>query len=106
MDWLKRSSEAFDSSTAWIDSNWRADWDYSLRAFRNEHASGSKYLSAEYQNRSRLFRPKTRSIIRKNEAAAAVALFSNMDVVNVTPGNPDDVQNVASAAAIKEVLEY
>lgn len=106
MEWLKRSQSAFDTSSAWIETNWRADWDYSLRAFRNEHASNSKYHSPEYQYRSRLFRPKTRSIIRKNEAAGAVALFSNMEVINVTPGNPDDLQNVASAAAIKEVLEY
>lgn len=105
-DFLKLSQEAYDSSTAYIDSNLRADWDYSVRAFRNEHAAGSKYLSEEFKARSRIFRPKTRSVIRKNEAAGAVALFSNMETVNVTPGNPDDVMSVAGAAAIKEVLEY
>lgn len=106
VNWLKLSQEAFDSSSSYIETNWRADWDYSLRAFRNEHAAGSKYHTPEYASRSRIFRPKTRSIIRKNEAAAAVALFSNMDVVNVTPGNPDDLVNVAAAAAMKEILEY
>ena len=105
-DYLKLSQEAFEASSAYVDTNCRADWDYSLRAFRNEHASGSKYLSEEYKGRSRIFRPKTRSIIRKNEAAGAVALFSNMEVVNLSPGNPDDVMSVASAAAMKEILEY
>jgi hypothetical protein len=65
-----------------------------------------KYLSPEYQHRSRIFRPKTRSIIRKNEAAAAAALFSNMEVADFTPGNPDDPNSVASTAALKEVVEY
>lgn len=106
MNWLKRTQEAFDASSAYIDTNHRQDWDYSLRAFRNEHATGSKYLSEEYKSRSRLFRPKTRSIIRKNEAAGAVALFSNSEIIDVTPGNPDSPMSVASAACIKEIIEY
>lgn len=106
IDYLELAKEAFEASSAYIDSNWKADWEYSLRAFRNEHAAGSKYLSDDYKSRSRLFRPKTRTIIRKNEAAGAVALFSNMEVVNLQPGNPDDVMSVASAAAMKEILEY
>jgi hypothetical protein len=105
-DFLKLAQDAYEASTAYIDANWRPDWDYSLRAFRNEHAAGSKYLSDEYKSRSRLFPPHTRSIIRKNEAAGAVALFSNMDVVNISPGNPDDVMSVASAEAMKAVLDY
>src|SRR3990167_7950261 len=105
-DYLKLAQEAFEASSAYIDQNWRNDWVYALRAFRNEHAPGSKYLSDEYKARSRIFPPHTRTVIRKNEAAAAVALFSNIEVVSVTPGNPDDVMNVAGASALKEVLEY
>ena len=105
-DFLDLSKQAYEAATTFREANWSGDLDYSLRAFRNEHASGSKYLSADYKHRSRLFRPKTRSVIRKNEAAGAVALFSNMDIVNVTPGNPDDPRSVAGAAAMKEVLEY
>lgn len=105
-DYLALAKEAYESSTTYFDQNIRDELDYSLRAFRNEHAASSKYSSEEYKARSRVFRPKTRSIIRKNEAAGAVALFSNMDVVNVTPGNPDNNISVASAAAMKEILEY
>lgn len=105
-DFLKLSKDAYSASTSYLDTNWRKDWDYSIRAFRNEHAQGSKYLASDYAQRSRIFRPKTRSVIRKNEAAAAVALFSNMDVINVAPGNPDDVMSVASAAALKEVIQH
>ena len=105
-DFLKLAQEAYEASTSYIDANYRTDWDYSLRAFRNEHAPGSKYLAPEFASRSRLYRPKTRSIIRKNEAAAAVALFSNMEIVDLTPENPDDVMNVAAAECIKQVIEY
>ncbi len=105
-DFLRLAKEAYESSSAYLESNYRQDWDYSLRAFRNEHASGSKYLSADYAGRSKLYRPKTRSIIRKNEAAAAAALFSNNEVVNTLPGNPNNVMSVAASAAMKEVLEY
>lgn len=105
-DFLKLSQDAFEASTSYIDANLRTDWDYSLRAFRNEHAAGSKYLSDEFKSRSRIFRPKTRSIIRKNEAAAMQAAFSNREIVSVDPANPDDVMSVAAAAAMKEVMEY
>lgn len=105
-DFLKLAQDAYEASTTFIDANFRKDWDYSIRAFRNEHAPGSKYNSEEFKARSRIFPPYTRSIIRKNEAAAAVALFSNMEVVNLTPGNPDDQMSVASAAALKEIIEY
>ena len=105
-DYLSLAKEAYESSTDYFNANHRADLEYGIKAFRNEHASGSKYLSEEFKARSRIFRPKTRSIIRKNEAAGAVALFSNMDVVDIQPGNPDDLMSVASASAIKEIIEY
>ena len=105
-DYLALAQEAFEASTTFVDANYRKDWDYSIRAFRNEHASGSKYLSEDFKARSRIFPPYTRSIIRKNEAAGAVALFSNMEVVNLSPGNPDDKISVASCEAMKEILEY
>lgn len=104
--WLDLVKQAYESSSAFMDANYRPDLDYSLRAFRNEHANGSKYLSPEYASRSRLFPPKTRSIIRKNEAAGAVALFSNSEVVDLQPGDPDNIMSVASRDAMKQVLEY
>lgn len=105
-DFLKLAKDAYDASTSYIDTNYRSDWDYALRAFRNEHASGSKYLSDEYKARSRLFPPKTRSIIRKNEAAGMMAMFSNRETVNCEAENPDNPMSVAGAEAMKAVLEY
>lgn len=105
-NYLKLAQEAFEASSTFLDANYRSDIEYGLKAFRNEHPAGSKYLSEEYKARSRLFRPKTRTIIRKNEAAAMQAAFSNREMVNVTPANPDNIMNVASAAAMKEILQY
>lgn len=105
-DFLKLAQDAYEASTTYVDANYRPEWDYALRAFRNEHAAGSKYLSEEYKSRSRIFPPHTRTIIRKNEAAAAMALFSNMEIVNITPGDPDNMMSVAGAEAMKAVLEY
>lgn len=105
-DFLKLSQQAFESSSAYIDGNLRKDWDYSLRAFRNEHASESKYNSEEYKARSHIFRPKTRSIIRKNEAAGALALFSNMETTNIQAPDPDNQYAVDSAEMVKAVVEY
>ena len=48
-DFLALAKEAYEASTTYADANLRPDWDYSIRAFRNEHAAGSKYLSDEYK---------------------------------------------------------
>ena len=76
------------------------------RAFRNEHAEGSKYLGPAWRGRSRLFVPKTRSAVRKNAAGIAASLFSTEDVVHVTATDPGDPFQAALAATIKGVLDY
>lgn len=105
-DWLRLASESFTSSTSYLDANYRKTWDADIRAFHNLHPQGSKYLSDAFKHRSRGFRPKTRSIIRKNEAAGAVALFSNVDVTNVDAVDTDDPISVANAFISKELLQY
>lgn len=103
--WLDDAVSAYEASTSFIDANYRKKWEYGLRAFQNEHAPGSKYLGEDYRGRSRLFRPKTRSVIRKNEAAAALTL-GNIDTIEFSPENPDDVQNIAAAEATKAIMRY
>jgi hypothetical protein len=76
IDWLEQVRDAYDGSTSPISTPTGVlILTTALRAFRNEHAAGSKYLSDEYKSRSRLFVPRTRTIIRKNEAAGAAMLF-------------------------------
>jgi hypothetical protein len=105
-DWLGLATEAYKVSTSYIDSNYRKQWDDDIRAFHSKHASDSKYNSDAYKFRSQIFRPKPRSIIRKNEAAAAIAFFSNQDVTSITAVNPDNPAQVASASVMKEILQY
>jgi hypothetical protein len=105
-DWLKVASEAYLNSTSYVDNNYRKQWEDNLRMFQSRHPNGSKYLSETYKHRSRLFRPKTRSVVRKNEAVAASAFFSNMDVISTTPQDDSNEMQSASAAVMKEILQY
>ena len=104
-DWLQRAQRAYSASTTYVDANYRKQWEDSIRAFNNQHSSDSKYNSPAYDKRSKLFRPKTRTIIRKNEAAAAAAFFSSMDVTSILPVDPNNQAEIASAAIMKELLQ-
>src|ERR1700729_677320 len=86
----KLGMETYASSTNWLNSGRRARWNDSLRAFASLHPSGSKYLSGDYRYRSTLFRPKTRSMVRRDEAATASAFFSNEDIVSIAAADDDD----------------
>lgn len=103
---VKIARDAYQSSTNWLNSGRRVNWTDSLRMFQGKHPSGSKYLGNDYQYRSKLFRPKTRSMVRKDEAQTALSLFSNEDVVSITAQDDDDVNQQASAELLKEVLQY
>src|SRR5574342_12421 len=103
-NWLQRAQRAFQSSTTYVDANYRKQWEDSIRAFNNQHSTDSKYNSPAYDKRSKLFRPKTRTIIRKNEAAAAAAFFSSMDVTSLFPVDPNNQSDIASAAILKEIF--
>jgi hypothetical protein len=105
-DWMTLARQAYTFSTSWFDANFRKRVEDSLRLFNNQHTLDSKYNDPNYSKRSRLFRPKTRAVIRKNEAAAAAAFFSSMEVVNVEAENQSDKAQVASAAIMKQLLQY
>jgi hypothetical protein len=105
-NWLKRAKDSYRFSTSYVDSNYRSKWDDSIRAFNNQHPSDSKYNGELFKKRSNLFRPKTRAIIRKNEAAAAAAFFSNLDLIDVQAPNQSDKAEVASAEVVKQLLQY
>lgn len=102
----KLGREVWDASTNWINSGRRARWNDSLRAFQNMHASGSKYLSGDYRFRSTLYRPKSRTMVRRGEASTASAFFANEDVVSITAEDDDNPQQQASAGILKELLQY
>lgn len=104
--WLRIARASFHSSTNYVDQNLRKGWEDGIRAFNSMHTSESKYLQPSYEKRSRLFRPKTRSVMRKNEAAAAAAYFSSMDATSVEPMDQNDKFQSAGAELMKQILEY
>lgn len=103
---VRIGKEIWQSSTNWINSGRRSKWNDSLRAFQSLHGSGSKYLSGDYRMRSRLYRPKTRAMVRRDEAGTAASFFSNEDVVSIDPEDDDDPKQLASAAILKALLQY
>jgi hypothetical protein len=103
---LQLAKDAYSASTTYVDANYRKQWEDALKVFQSRHPADSKYNSEAYKYRSKIFRPKTRSVIRKNEAAAAAAFFSNIDVVNIDPANPDDERQVIGAKLFKELLQH
>lgn len=105
-DWLGLAREAYSTSTSYFDANIRNQIVADLRQFQSEHGAGSKYHSDAYKARSRLFRPKTRSTIRKNEASCAQAFFSTADVVSISAENPSDATHRASADLMQALLQY
>jgi hypothetical protein len=98
--------EAYQSSTDWLNASRRSRWNDSLRAFQGLHSNGSKYLSPDYHYRSRLYRPKTRAMIRKGEAETAAAFFSNEDVVSISANDDNDKNQQASAEINKRLVQY
>lgn len=105
-DWLRIARDCFESSTDYFDANTRKNVERNISLFQSKHPSGSKYNSVQFKHRSRLFRPKTRSVVRKNEAAAAAAFFANVDVISVEPENDADPAQLASAHVMNELLNY
>jgi hypothetical protein len=105
-DWARRAQEAFSFSTSYVDSNYRQLWNDSIRAFNSEHSSSSKYNSELFRKRSSIYRPKTRAIIRKNEAAAAAAFFTNPDRTSISALNQSNQEDRVSAEVMQQLLQY
>ena len=105
-DWFTRAKAAWEKSTTFVDTNYRRDWETAIRMFNSQHPKDSKYHSDLYKFRSRIFRPKTRAVIRKHEATAATAFFSNLDVVSVAPAQSKNPMSMASAQVAKELLQH
>ena len=98
--------DAYAASTSWLNSSRRAKWNDSLRSFQSRHSQNSKYTTNDYRYRSNLFRPKTRSMVRNDEAATASAFFSNDDVVSIQAGDPDDPMQKASGRHDGRAVQY
>lgn len=106
VNWLDLARDAYSASNTFFDASIRSGIEADLRQFQGQHPSGSKYHGEAGRGRSKLFRPKTRAVIRKNEAIAAEAFFSTTDVVSVSAENDNDPIRMASAAVMQHLLQY
>jgi hypothetical protein len=102
---IETARTIYRASTDYIDSNITTTWETNLAHFLGEHKPSSKFRANSYK-RSRVFRPKTRSMTKASEAALTNAMFSTLDVLDVQPEDPTDDIQVASAAINKEMLQY
>ncbi len=102
---LKLSVDAYTSSTTYFNANIRNEIQNDIRQWQSLHPMGSKYYSATYAGKSRLFRPKTRAFVRKAEAKAAEAFFSNFDILSIKPDDPDDKIAMKGADFYKALLQ-
>jgi len=105
-EWLEKARHAYHQSTEFWTNNLKNRVENNLRHFQSKHHLGSKYLNTNYNYRSRVFRPKTRSSTRNKEAAASAAFFSNQDVVSVSTEQPESPEHVAGADLAQQIMQY
>ena len=104
-DWLTLATDGFSQGITYVDTNYRRQWENNIRHFNSKHHAGSKYLKASYAYKSKLFRHKTRSALRSNEASAAAAFFSNQDVLRIEPTDPNDTLEVVASEFQEELMQ-
>lgn len=105
-EWLAEAARCYDASTNYINSEIRTNWSRDMAHYNNEHAHDSKFNSAAYAKRHKVFRPKTRMAGRSAEAALAAALFSTADLLDVRAVDEADPVKVAGAEVKKALLQY
>lgn len=98
--WLQIANDAYSSSTTYMDSSIRDQWERNLYNFHGRDKSGIKKHAAQ------IFRPKIRAGIRSFEAALAVAMFSNNDLANVKGQDPNNKIQESSAKLNQALLQY
>lgn len=82
-----------------------SNWETGERYFRSKHPEGSKYTKDSYKNRSKYFKPKTRSAVRKNLVATAAALHASKGAIVTEAGNGADKLQRANAALMRELID-
>ena len=104
--WIHRSRQAYHNSTDYLESSIFSQWKANINHFRGKHTEKSRYSNKNYIGRAKVFRPKTRSSERSSEAAMVAALFSTNDLIAVAAMDQVNEQQQASAAIVKEILQW
>lgn len=103
--WLNITKIIFESSSDYFDAYIRPEVERGIRYFQNRFPADSKYLTDSYKLKAKVFRPKVRSAIRKNEATAAAAFFSTEDVVSVRPVDDNNPIHKNAADVYRYLLQ-
>ena len=104
---IQRAQEIYTQSSDYLDANITNQWERNLSHFNNEHAPGSVFSNTKRNiKRSRIFRPKTRAMVKKSERGLAVAAFSTQDLLIVKAQDPRQPQQVISAQINQHTLQY
>lgn len=103
---LELARDAHNQADQYWQQQGRTSWQRTMLAYRNKHFAESKYSSKDYAARSKLFRPKTRTAVRKDMAAVAASLFSTLDALAINPGNEADPKQQAAAGVLQEIVNY
>jgi len=105
-DWLQRARDGYRVAEDYFTASIRKQLEKNISIFQSKHPQGSKYHSDAYKYRSKIFRPKTRSTIRRHEAAAALAYFATGDSVTCLPEDPNSERGVIAAEVAKNLINY
>jgi hypothetical protein len=101
--WLSRARDAYSGGRDWFDNSIRKVLEANMAHFRNQHAPGSKYHSDVYRKKSHSFVPRSRAMVRRTEAATAIAFFATRELLNVEPIN-DAKPEQRDGAQVKHAL--
>ena len=104
--WLLIARDAYNEAESYYDANIRHDHERNLSHFGNKHAPGSKYYAESYKFRHKGFRPKTRSMVRRQESALLKSMFSTADFVKVKAARSSHPAHRISAEINQELLQY
>lgn len=105
-EWLLIARDAYNNSYSYYDANIRSDHERNLAHFQNRHAPGSMYYTEGYKFRHKGFRPKTRAMVRRQEAALLKSMFSTADFVKVQAARTQDPAHRVSAEINQALLQY
>lgn len=93
---LQLAEQNYSVSEDYFNATHRTRIMDAMARFNSQHPRGSKYWTDSFLRRSKIFRPKTRAMVRKREASAIMAMFSTQDVVAINAndnGNPDSARD-------------
>jgi len=105
MFYVNLAREARDASVSYFEVTRQRELQDSLDNFASRHPSGSRYWTKGYEDRSRMFQPKTRIVARQLEEEAAQTFFSSEDLISVKPVNVNSQEDQFYASVHERMLK-